>query len=106
MILQSNASWIRENEAQNLVSLMPILLLQNSFFTIKVYIIVIIMYHILYNRIKLNNLTLITLVSLMPILLLQNSFFTIEVYTVVINIYYILYIRIKLNNLTLIKLEI
>ena len=61
MILQHHSFVDPESKARNLVSLMPILLLQNSFFTIKVYIIVIIIYHILYNRIKLNNLTLIKL---------------------------------------------
>ena len=41
---------------RNNVSLDANLLLQNIFFTIKVYTIVIIIYYILYNRFKLNEL--------------------------------------------------
>ena len=63
---------------RNSVSLEAISLLQNLFFTIKVYTIVIIIYYILYNRIKLNDLTLIKLkiwwFSKAKLFLLHRSF--------------------------------
>ena len=63
---------------RNNVSLDANLLLQNIFFTIKVYTIVIIIYYILYNRIKLNDLTLIKLkiwwFSWANLILLHRSF--------------------------------